>query len=39
MHVVKGILLTDEDIVSVAHELNMQPAQVLLTWASKLHLA
>lgn len=35
MHTVKAKLLDDEDVVAVAKRLSIDPAQVLISWASK----
>ena len=34
LHVIKDVLLKDEDVVTVADQLGVQPAQVLIAWAS-----
>lgn len=35
MHYIKAKLLDDEDVVAVAKKNNVEPAQVLIAWASK----
>ena len=39
MHTIKARLLDDEDVVAVAKEMSIEPAQVLISWASMRTLA